>query len=158
MAIYLKFGTIKGDVTAEGYKDWIECNSFQFGCGRGISTPVGRETNREASLPSVSEITVTKQADDSSAFLFQESLNGEGTEVKIHITKTGKTKPEPLVEYTLTATMISGYSISSGGDKPSESLSLNLTKIEMKWVAWSEAHKQASQTPVMYDLGTAKVG
>ncbi|MGD9885959.1 MAG: type VI secretion system tube protein Hcp, partial [Reyranella sp.] len=27
----MKFGDIKGQVTADGFKDWIELNSFQYG-------------------------------------------------------------------------------------------------------------------------------
>jgi type VI secretion system secreted protein Hcp len=48
--------------------------------------------------------------------------------------------------------MISGYSVSSGGDRPMESLSLNFTKIELKMP--SAAEKQGAVT---YDLATAKV-
>ena len=36
-----------------------------------------------------------------------------------------------------------------------ESLSINLTKIEMKYVVWDEAHSQSSQIPISYDLATA---
>lgn len=31
MAIYMKYGDIKGAVTTDGFKDWIELNSFQWG-------------------------------------------------------------------------------------------------------------------------------
>ena len=54
MAIYMQYPNIPGAVTEEGHKGWIEINSFQWGVGRGISTPVGRAENREASMPSVS--------------------------------------------------------------------------------------------------------
>ena len=49
MPIYIKYGDIKGDVTAEGHKDWIEVNSFQWGVGRGISSPTGGGADRESS-------------------------------------------------------------------------------------------------------------
>ena len=38
MAIYMKYGSIAGPVTTEGFKDWIECNSFQWGVGRSLGT------------------------------------------------------------------------------------------------------------------------
>ena len=66
MPLYMEYDTIKGDVTAEGHEGWIELNSFQWGLGRGISSPTGAAADRESAAPSVSEITVTKAADISS--------------------------------------------------------------------------------------------
>ena len=37
-----------------------------------------------------------------------------------------------FLQYTLTNVMISAYHVSSGGDRPTESLTLNFTKIEMQ--------------------------
>ena len=31
MAIYLKYGDVKGHTTTDGFKDWIECTSFHWG-------------------------------------------------------------------------------------------------------------------------------
>jgi len=158
MAIYVKIGDIKGNVSAAGHEDWIECDSLQFGVGRAIPMMVGMQTNREASHPSLSEVTLSKTMDDASPYLFQESVVGEAKEIQIHVTKTGADQLESIVEYTLTSSLVSSYSVSSGGDRPSESLSLAYTKIEMKYVVWDENHTQASQVPVSYDLGTAKAG
>ena len=41
MAIYMNFGDIKGRVTTDGFKDWIELNSCQLGVGRGVSSGAG---------------------------------------------------------------------------------------------------------------------
>jgi type VI secretion system secreted protein Hcp len=67
MPIYIKLGDVKGGVT-EGatYNGWIEAGSLQFGVGRGISTPTGNASDREASAPSISEVTVSKNYDASS--------------------------------------------------------------------------------------------
>ncbi|MEM9382105.1 MAG: type VI secretion system tube protein Hcp [Planctomycetota bacterium] len=156
MAIYLKIGDIEGNVTSAGHEGWIECNSMSFGVGRAIPMAVGRQTNREASHPSVSEVTLSKMMDDSSPYLFQESVVGESKPVQIHVTKTGPNQLESVVEYNLDSALISSYSVSSGGDQPSESLSINFTKIEMKYVVWDEAHSQSSQVPISYDLATAQ--
>lgn len=161
MAIYVQIGKkdeIKGNVSAAGHENWIECHSFQFGVGRAIPMFVGKQTNREASNPSLSEITLTKDMDDSSPYIFQEALKGAAKTITIHITKTGEDQVQNIVEYTLDSSLLSGYSVSSGGDRPTESLSIAYTKIEMKYIVWDEAHKQSSQVPVSYDLGAAKVG
>lgn len=161
MAIYMQYGVkdeIKGKVTAKGHENWIELNSLQFGVGRSIPMMVGAQTERESSAPSISEVSVSKIMDDSSPYLFQEALVGEGKTVTIHVAKTGVAQLENIVEYILTAGMISGYSISSGGDAPSETLSISFTKVEMKYIQWDETHKKASQIPVSYDLATALKG
>lgn len=157
MPIYMQYDGVKGDVTAEGHEDWIELNSFQWGVGRGISSPTGASADRESSAPSVSEITVSKSSDVASAPLLNEALQGEGKTVKIDFCKTDKGVLEVYMTYTLTNTMISGYSISSGGDRASESLSLNFTKVEYKLVGMKAAGEAASPYPVGYDLATAKV-
>ncbi|MEM6672369.1 MAG: type VI secretion system tube protein Hcp [Planctomycetota bacterium] len=158
MAIYLKIGDIEGNVSAAGHEGWIECDSLQFSTGRAIPMVVGTQTNREASHPSLSEVTLTKIMDDSSPYLFQESVVGESKEVQIHVTKTGANQLESIVEYTLDSALISSYSISSAGDQPQEVLSIAFTKIEMKYVVWDEAHSKSSQIPVAYDLATATAG
>ena len=39
MPIYVKYGTIAGNVTESGHTGWVEVNSFQWGVGRGIGSP-----------------------------------------------------------------------------------------------------------------------
>lgn len=158
MAIYMNYNNlgVKGRTTAEGYQDWIELNSFQFGVGRGIGSPVGASTDREASAPSVSEIVVTKVMEDASISLFQDALIGEGVPVIIHFTKTNKDQLAVYLEIKLEATLISGYSVSSGGDAPSESISLNFTKIELKYHKQGETGTTAEPVAAGYDLALAK--
>ncbi|MDB5407384.1 MAG: hypothetical protein JWL84_2296 [Rhodospirillales bacterium] len=156
MPIYMQYGKIDGTVTATGHEKWIECNSFQFGVGRGISTPVGAAQERETSAPSVSEITLSKSFDGASPLLLQEALTGKGTQVQLDFVQTQANKLETYLTISLTNTMISGFSASSGGDRPSESLSLNFTKIEYKYTPRKEDNTAASPIPVGYDLGLGK--
>jgi type VI secretion system secreted protein Hcp len=157
MPIYVKYGAIDGDVTATGHEKWIEVNSCQFGVGRGISSPTGGSSDREAAAPSVSEIVVTKPTDISSTKLFNESLQGEGTDVTIDFCKTDKGQLETYMEYTLSNTMISGFSMSSGGDRPQESVSFNFTKIEFKNTGMGAANDTGSPDAVTYDIAQGKV-
>jgi type VI secretion system secreted protein Hcp len=157
MPIYMKYTGIDGDVTAAGHEKWIECNSFQWGIGRGISSPTGASADRESSAPSVSEITITKAQDIGTVKTLNEAFQGEGVDVTIDFCKTDKGNLETYLQYTLTNTMISGYSISSGGDRPSESLSLNFTKIECKLTSMGQKNEDGSPENVTYDLATAKI-
>jgi type VI secretion system secreted protein Hcp len=159
MPIYMNYDSLalKGDVTEDAHKGWIELNSFQWGVGRGISSPTGASADRESSAPSISEITVTKAQDISTPKVLNEALQGEGKTVLIDFTKTEKGKLVVYMTYTLTNTMISGYSISSGGDRPSESLSLNFTKVEYKNTPAVAEGTLAAPETVIYDLASAKV-
>ena len=88
MAIFIKYGPLNGEATAKGYEKWMEVNSFQWGVGRGISSGVGGGSKREATAPSVSEITVTKTMDAISPLILKEAIGGDSKEVKIHMTQT----------------------------------------------------------------------
>jgi type VI secretion system secreted protein Hcp len=158
MAIYLHYDGIDGEATQDDHKKWIDIGSLTFGVGRGIASPVGSAGNRGASQPSVSEITITKLMDGASPKLFTESVTGEkGKVVKIHLVTTGN-PGVTYTEYTLTDTLISGYSISSGGERPQESISLNFTKIEYKFTPLEKDNKAGTPVTVSYDLATAKSG
>jgi type VI secretion system secreted protein Hcp len=162
MAAYLKYGTtIKGESLAEGHKGsdgWMEIGSVQWGCGRAISTPVGSSAKREASAPSVAEVVVTKLMDSTSPLLAQEALIGKAVEATVELVETGEGKLETFLTVKLTNAMISSYSMSSGGDRPSESLSINFTKIEYTYQGYDDQHKadSAKKKSFMYDLTTAQ--
>jgi type VI secretion system secreted protein Hcp len=159
MPIYMNYNSlaIAGDVTESTHIGWIELNSFQWGVGRGISSPTGGSSDRESSAPSVSEITVTKAQDVASVPLINETLQGEGQTVIIDFCKTDKGQLQVYLTFTLTNNMISGYSLSSGGDRPSESLSLNFTKVEVKSTPMDATGADTSPVTVTYDIGQAKV-
>ena len=158
MAIYMKYDGIDGAVTHEGYEKWIEVGSFQFGVGRGISTPVGGAADRESSAPSISEVIVTKVMDAASTELFKQSTAGaDGKKVEICFISTGD-PGTTYAQYTLEDTLISGYSVSSGGDRPSESISLNFTKVMFEMTSHDDKNKADSPIRVSYDLATATSG
>ena len=160
MPIYIKYTNpaINGDVTTAGFEKQIEINSFQWGVGRGVGSPTGASGNREASTPSVSEITVSKSLDNASGNLLKESLSSGGkSTLVISFVRTDGNGADTYLEITLTDTMISGYSMSSGGDRPSESLSFNFVKIEVKFTPMNADGSKGSPFPVTYDLGLQKL-
>jgi type VI secretion system secreted protein Hcp len=158
MAIYMKYDGIDGGVTTEGYKEWIECNSFQWGIGRGIASPYGAGADmREASAPSVSEVVVTRQTDAASVNLMINAVGGDAKEVKIHITQTDKDgKHVAFMKVVLEETLISGFSQSSGGDRPSESISLNFTKYDAEYMKIDAKFNSTSAGHAIYDIKSGK--
>jgi len=158
MPIYMNIEGIKGEVTEDKHKDWIEIHSLQFGVGRSVSSAIGAGKTREASLPNVSEIVVTKVWDSASVELIRWSVGGASAKkVKIDLVTVGDKSSHSYGQVELEHVLLSGYSLSSGGDKPSESLSLNFTKFQIKYVPTDEDAKLAGKQPVViYDLQTAK--
>ena len=159
MAIYIDWAGKKpaGNVTAEGFKDQIEIHSLQWGVGRAISMITGNAANREASQPSFSEFTISKSMDTATVGLFEKAAYGStGDKVIITVVKTGADKVDTFVTYTLHNVLVSSYSMSTGGDLPSESLSLSYTKIEMEVVAGSADNKDGKKLRTGYDVGAGK--
>ena len=158
MAIFLKYGDIKGETTQVTHKDWIEVNSVQWGVGRGISSGVGGGSKREASAPSVSEITVTKTFDIASPLLLKEAIGGKAVQVKLELTQTDNSgKHVSYQKYVLDGALISGYSISSGGDRPSESLSLNFTKFDSEYLNIDDKFASKTTGHIVYDIAASKL-
>jgi type VI secretion system secreted protein Hcp len=160
--IYIKFKAIaKGEADAEGHKGsdgWIEAGSVSFGAGRSISTPVGAATKREASAPRISEIQISKLQDSTSPLIFQESLIGKAGDCEIDLTQTGDKKLEVFCKIKLTNAMVASYSVSSSGERPSESIAINFTKIEYLYQGFKNTGEEDSalKQTVTYDLTTAQ--
>jgi type VI secretion system secreted protein Hcp len=88
-------GKIKGDVTDTNHQKWIELSSFQWGVGRSIGSATSGSASREGSIPSISEIVVTKRMDSASPGLWTDSVAGQlNSTVNIVFTTTdqGDTK------------------------------------------------------------------
>jgi type VI secretion system secreted protein Hcp len=156
MAVYMKYGSVKGPVTTDGFKDWIELHSFQWGVGRSIGTAARGSTSREHSEPNLSEVSVTKPSDVATPKLFLDAVAGKlDNKVTIKFTTTTKGKVETFLTYELENCGLSHYSLSSGGDMPMESLSLNFTKISKTFTGMDPGTSGSPET-VGYDLTQMK--
>ncbi len=56
MAICLDFEGIKGNVTAEGFEQYVEIHSVKFGVKRAITIEAGKMANREVGKPTLSTV------------------------------------------------------------------------------------------------------
>ena len=153
--ILIKFDPeLKGDSKVEGHTDWISVDTFQFGVGRGVSTS-GAGTDRDTSNPSFSEVTISKSMDIASAQLMLETACGLAmTTATIHFIQTGgkDAKGQHYLEIILDKPILSGYSISSGGDRPQESLSINYNGFKMQYNQLSEGGTVVEGEAKGYDL------
>jgi len=127
--IFLKFAQeIKGDSNTEGFIGWITCDSIQWGVGRAVSSS-GTTSDREVSNPSFSEVTLSKSTDIASCALLAQATHGKSLGIaSLALVNTYEGKPQCYMVVDLHDAIVSSYSASSGGDRPSESFSLNFTK------------------------------
>lgn len=130
MAIYLTLDGIEGPIS-DPIKKAIELSSIQFGVGCALTKQKNLGFKREGE-PSLSEVVVTKVTDKASTNLFKEVCGGSFFKKgEITVTKLINKKPEPFFKISMEEVFVSGWSISSGGDSPSESLSLAFNKIKV---------------------------
>ena len=111
---YLKYEGIKGETTAEEYKDLITLLSMDWGTHRELSSFTGTAQDREASSTRLNDIVITKLQDSASPDLFKEATIGKGKSAVFHITKQGD-KIEEIMKIELTDAMVSSYQISVQG-------------------------------------------
>ena len=124
-----------GSSTDSQYPKWIQLFSAQMGVGRGISLTSGTVT---PSNPSVSEVTISKLTDNTTPSLYTLVCGGTASvsqpidyvTLDFRNSATGQT----FSRLQLQNVYISGVSTSSGGDVPSESVSLFFTRITWSYV------------------------
>lgn len=158
MAIFLKYGDIKGETTQTTHKQWIEISSFQWGVGRGVSSGVGGGSKRESTAPHVSEVVLTKTFDISSPLLLKEALGGKAVKCNVELTQTDNSgKHVSYQKYALEGALISGYSISSGGARPSESISINFTKVDSEYLNIDDKFASKTTGHVVFDINKSEL-
>ena len=146
--IYIKTsgqGHIAGSSQQKGKEKWIEVMSWQTSRDAMSGMPTGRRMPGWTEIPDVvsprdsttgqstgkrmhKPFVIMKEIDKSSPLLKEAAASGQRfPEVDVDVFSNGK-----LMHYKLMDVMVSAVSMSSGGDRPMESISLNFTKIEMK--------------------------
>lgn len=127
---YLKYGNIKGETTADDFKDMITVLSMDWGTQRELTSYTGTAMDREASSTRLNDIVITKLQDNASPELFKEATIGKGQKAVFHITKQGD-KVEEIMKIELTDAMISSYQMSVSGDRPIETIVISYTELMM---------------------------
>jgi type VI secretion system secreted protein Hcp len=156
MPIYFQIDGIQGDATHETHKNWMDIASIHWNVSRNVNTLAGAAANREASEPAISEVTLTKISDSSTTKLFQEACTGRaGKQATIDMVTTGN-PGEVYIQYILHNALVASYTVSSSGDRPTEQITLNFTKMDVKYTPFDENNNAKSPMIASYDLSTAK--
>jgi type VI secretion system secreted protein Hcp len=151
MAIFLQFGTIKGDGTDSGHVDWIDCQTCTMSITRNINTDIGKGGSREDRLPTVSDFHLTKKWDKASVELWRAAFSkSSGEHAVLHFTKTGTGNLGSTVflEVEMAKALISHYSMSTSGGEPAESISINATGVQVRHQQFDDNNnpKEAAKT------------
>ena len=156
--ILMKIDGIDGESTVKGHEKWLNVDTIFFGTNRAVQTIPGK-VDRETSDPALTEISVTRFFDSASPRLFIEAVAGKARDVQIDFIQSGGTDSPQQVYQTLKLdnVLLSSYNQSSGGERPSESISLNFTKITIESTRFEG--KTATKLPtVSYDVINNKTG
>lgn len=132
--IHMRFTGIPTGPAGTDHTNEIPIESFQFGVSRPVSGPIG--STREGGRPEVSEVTLSHSNDSFSIPLLKASLNGNGTaNATLFFTNLNGPSGAPLDYLTITLgqTFVTGFSMSSGGENPNESLSLDFVTMTFKY-------------------------
>ncbi len=157
MAIYMKLGSIEGNVTEKEWAGWIAVDSCQFGAHRHVEMTVGSQTDRSRSTPQLTEITVSKVSDMSSEGLMRAALSktaGEPCEI-VFVESVGDNTVAASQVIKLENVIVSSYSQSASADgNPYENVTLSFSKIDAVFTTRDKAGAGDKPKHVIYDLET----
>ena len=127
----MEFEGVKGNVTANGYKDHIAIDSATFNARRDISMVA----------------------------LFKEFMGGSaGKKATIKFVHTGSDKVQEFMSLTLENCLIGGYSMSGSGEShPTLTFQLSFSKILLNYNDLDAANKSSGPQRAGYDLSAAKL-
>ena len=159
MPAYIKLPDIPGEVQTNAHEKWIEVTSVSLPIFRTIGEGAKGAQRRQGNT-SLGDFVVTKELDSSSPKLAAAVAQGTHMdEVVVHMLSTINGDEKLVLEVKLTNVVPSGYSFSGTGDmavRPSETLSMNYTKIEWNYKAFSDMGEEGENFPAVYDTEKAK--
>jgi type VI secretion system secreted protein Hcp len=153
MPIYLKFGSILGDVQEAGHENWIQLSSAGWSATRPVSNPSGTAAARVLAAPRLGEISVSKDEDVASIPLIQQSLEGQPQDATIDFVRTGTDAAEIYYSISLKQAVITAFSQSGGaGARPTETITLSFAQIAFKGTQMDTDGSGSSPTSYGWDV------
>jgi type VI secretion system secreted protein Hcp len=155
--LLLKIDAIQGESQMDGYANQIELLSYSHGVAMQVTSDISN-TERTSGKPNHQDFTVSKYLDASSPLLNQYCCEGKTLgQIVITCARNDAGTVYPLITYTLEDTVVSSVSSSSGGgDKPTETVTLNYTKIKWEYKSQKSDVGQNGTVGTTWDLKTNK--
>lgn len=122
--------SVTGNSKITGYEGKIIVLSYSHSATMPLQGDVGN-TERTTGRPVLSELSFSKMADLSTTELYKACTQGiEFPEAKLYVGRVDNGEYMAFFEYTMTNAMVSSISTSGGGGLPTDSFSLNFSKIQ----------------------------
>jgi len=142
---YINFGgEAKGEAKDANHKDWVKMVSLAQSITRPVASTAG--SHRSSDRSTLSDVVVVKELDASTTKLLQFACEGKNLkEVVIEITTSvGAGTESTLLKVTLNDVVFSNVSMSgqfTGNHHPTESISMNFSKIAWSYTKYDETGK-----------------
>ncbi len=155
--IFLYHSDVEGSCADENHKNWIDVNYVSWGSKRLITSTSSTRGDRESSNTIVTDLTLYKRMDRATAKLFLLACCGKGSEIKIHLSKTGDGRGAGVyMEYILKNAIISEYSMAAKANnnrRPLEELTISFIGVEAKYTQYD--NDGIAQAPIAVGFDTA---
>jgi type VI secretion system secreted protein Hcp len=155
--MFLKLADAQGTILIEGestdsrHPKEIVVSSFSH----GVSVPIDRAGGGVGKAV-FSDINISKLLDKASPLLYSYAAQGKNIPQVVLTLRRNDAKPIEFYVITLTDVLISSVQTAGGGDIPSESLSLNYTKIEWRYVPQKADGSEDKPVVATWDLSANK--
>jgi type VI secretion system secreted protein Hcp len=154
--IFLTLDGITGESIKSGAEGWIEIFSFSNGASNPSSVSFG--TGSGAGKVDLSSVSLQKQLDVSSPFLFAACCAGTHTDKGNMIVReaTGGTTTQVYFQYDFTEVFVDSISWggAAGGGKPSESVSLSAKSLMVTYWPQNSDGTLGTQIPKGWNQNT----
>jgi len=154
--IFLTIVGITGESQKSGAEGWIEIFSFSNGASNPTSVAFG--TGSGSGKVDISSISLQKQLDSSSPFLFANCCGGvhAATGSMVVRESIGTTTTQTYFQYDLTEVFVDSISWggAAGGGKPSESVSLSSKGITITYTPQNADGSLGDKIPKGWNTGT----
>ena len=151
--MFLKLDGVDGELKDKDHKGWIDIFSFSLGLNNAGAGHYGGGSG--AGKASISDISISKQVDKSSATLYKFCYQGKhikkGT---VTFRKAGGDAPVEYLKYDMDEVFITNVqtSDSAGGGIANESISLNFSKIKMMYNMQADTGGNEASPEVTIDV------
>ena len=150
--------TIKGNCSIDGFADKIIVLSYSHSVSLPMQMDAGN-TERTAGRPMVSEMSFSKMSDLATTEIYKACT--QGTKLGTATLSVGRVeggKFMPFFVYKLDNAMISSVSTSGGGGIPSDSFSVNFTKITCDFTQQQSDSTKKGTGTWNWNMATNKAG
>jgi type VI secretion system secreted protein Hcp len=153
--LILEIDTIPGNCEIKEFSKKIIVNSYSH----SASLPIGADTAntvRTTGRPQLSEFSFSKSSDQSTTAMYKACTQGTNLgKVKLHVGRIEAGKFQKLLDYTMEKAMITRISTSGSSGLPSDSFSINFSKVTCEYAQQDATTTTKGKTTWNWDLETA---